>query len=476
MVKVTDFSGSPRWGTLRSRVVWIAAVGLATTVAVLSVITAGLLLERYRAMGDEEITRQLLQIQSASRGTPSDQQSQQLTELVSNSAPSSRILTVLFDSDGQLRAVSVGPEQLDEALTDDPAAMAGLAATAAPTGVSIGDSSLRFVAADAPSGERIVVFTSADDSRDQALLTAFWVAAAGVGCVGVGVWATSWALRRSVQPLTTLAEQTRNLQGLKGEHVPAGDGPAEVQQLSEEINSLLRRIDDEQARRTQFLATVSHEIRTPLTIARGHLEALSRYGPTDHADTQQALDVAETEIVRAGRMVESLLTLARAEEPGFVQCRPVALTFFADDLALRLAGLPITVSMSPPPDVQVTIDAERCAQAVLNAVVNSRMHNDDNVRVRVTWELHDSDLIISIDDDGVGFPPTIPAEELLQAFSHGSPGSSGMGLAVIRVVAEGHGGAVRLATSPQGGARVQLTLPDVLTDETTTGDLPAAAP
>jgi signal transduction histidine kinase len=159
-------------------------------------------------------------------------------------------------------------------------------------------------------------------------------------------------------------------------------------------------------------------------------------------------------------MVESLLTLARADEPGFVHPHTLRLADFANDIAIRFAGLSANITLMSPRPLEVDIDGERVAQALLNVVSNSIRHNSDEVNVRVDWLVDGQLLAIQVDDDGRGFPDR-PDCDLLAPFVSGEAGGSGLGLSVAQIIAAAHGGRVILGPSPTGGARVVIEIPVV---------------
>ena len=457
MVRGTASSGR---ATLRSRVVLIATVGLALTVAVLTALTAWLLVARGEAALDEDLTRQLAALDADAAAAAPGSAGTAVLSAVAASSPSSNFVSVAVDPDGAIRAVSSGPEGLLEAISDDASSISTLPSTEVPADLTIADSSLHFVASTYPDGWRAVVLGSVDEVRDEAVNTASRVALAGLACMGLGAAVTSWALRRATRPLTELATATEHLGSDVTARVPVVQtAPCDVRALGDEINALLARIEAQQRQRNTFLATVSHEIRTPLAIARGHLEAMRAYGSTDHDEAEHTARAVSGEIDRATAMVSSLLALARSEEPGFVEPRPLLASEFAADLAIRLAGIDAAITVSPAPAEFVDIDSERLAQAVLNAVTNAVVHNNEAVRVRVGWQLTEREFTVLVDDDGAGFPDDVAPEVLMEPFTHGTVGTSGLGLAVVSAVTQAHGGTVSLGTSRWGGASVRIALP-----------------
>ena len=454
--------------TLRTRVVLIATAGLALTVAVLTALTAWLLVARGEASLDEDLVRQLESLDAdAAAAAPGGSQEvgAVVISAVAASSPSSNFVSVAVDPAGAIRAISSGPLGLLEAISDDAPSVAALPSTPDPADLTIADSSLHYVASTYVDGWRAVVLGSVDEVRDEAVNTAARVALAGLGCVVLGAAVTSWALRRATQPLSGLAQATKDLGSDVSARVPvAPSAPTDVGVLGDEINALLARIEAQQRQRNTFLATVSHEIRTPLAIARGHLEALRAYGSTDPDDADSTAELVTGEIDRAATMVSSLLALARSEAPGFVEARPVLASDLAADLAIRIAGIDAAITVAPAPAELVEVDSERLAQAVLNAVTNAVVHNDLPVRIRVSWQLTGSEFAVLIEDDGAGFPANTAPKALMEPFIHGKPGTSGLGLAVIGAVARAHSGAVSLGQSRWGGASVLITLPRAATE------------
>lgn len=446
--------------TLRTRVVLIAAAGLALTVAVLTALSAWLLVASGEASLNEDLIRQLASLDADAASAAPDSSGAAVFSAVAASSPSSNFVSLAVDPDGVIRAVSSGPVGLLEAISDDAASIASLPNTGVPADLKIADSSLHYVASTYSDNWRAAVVGSVDEVRDEAVNTAARVALAGLACIALGAAATSLALRRATQPLTELATATEHLGSDVTARVPVVEAaPSDVRALGDEINALLARIEAQQRQRNTFLATVSHEIRTPLAIARGHLEAMRAYGSTDRDDAEHTARAVSGEIDRATAMVSSLLALARSEEPGFVEPRPTLASDFAADLAIRLAGIDAAITVAPAPGENVEIDPERLAQSVLNAVTNAVVHNNKAVRVRVAWQLTATDFTVLVEDDGVGFPNDVPQEILMEPFTHGTVGTSGLGLAVIGAVAHAHGGSVSLGTSRWGGASVRIALP-----------------
>ncbi len=437
-----------------------AVSGLALTVLVLSILVAALVLDRAQRLLDEDLLRQQNHIAAELARLPAKTTPAAQTDVVTSEPASSRFATVLLSSAGTVEATSQGPSTLFDVLREAPTTVASWPATTTPTTGNVGDTPIRYLATDLGDGQRILVVGDLEDARDQALLIAFLIAAAGLVCLITGALVTSWAVNRAMRPLADLTASATAIARESTTRLPIIAEPAEIAALSTSINDLIDQLDAEHRRRTRFLATVSHEVRTPLAIARGHLDALAQYGARDDADVHDTAHLAASEIRRAGTMVESLLTLARADEPGFIHPHPLLLADFANDIAIRFAGLSANITLTSPPPLEVDIDSERVAQALLNVVANSIRHNSDEVNVRVDWLVDGQLLAIQADDDGRGFPDR-PDGDLLAPFVSGEAGGSGLGLSVAQTIAAAHGGRVILGSSPAGGARVVIEIPVV---------------
>jgi signal transduction histidine kinase len=155
------------------------------------------------------------------------------------------------------------------------------------------------------------------------------------------------------------------------------------------------------------------------------------------------------------RIVEDLLVLARAEQPDFIQAHPIDLAEFANELAVKassLSGRPVVVLPVDPAVVQG--DSQRLTQAVMNLVRNAFEHTSPDVSVSLGAHANGTWTRISVTDDGQG----IPADErqrLFERFARGRSGrrrteGAGLGLSIVKAIAEGHGGTVELETGDQG--------------------------
>lgn len=288
--------------------------------------------------------------------------------------------------------------------------------------------------------------------------TRLLAAAAGLTLVlgGILLAASLW---RSLTPLTHLARAARSteLRALDA-RVEVPDTEDEIGTLAREFNTMLDRLDAAAASQREFMASIGHELRTPITIARGHLELLRTTDRDDPAAVTETAAILEDELGRMGRLVEDLMAIARSDMEDFVRPRPLDLVQWFEELELKLSVTGGSVRILPPPPVTVDADPDRLAQAVMNLIGNAQVHTPPGTHIEVRATVARDAVTIVVSDDGPGIPEELrPA--LFEPFVRGdTPGSSGLGLAVVRAVVDAHGGRIDLDTGP-AGTRFALRLP-----------------
>jgi signal transduction histidine kinase len=237
--------------------------------------------------------------------------------------------------------------------------------------------------------------------------------------------------------------------------------PEEVQPLVDALNGLLRRLGDALSQQRQFIADAAHELRTPLTALSLQLQLAER--ASDPAERDRAHAMLREGIARASRMVEQLLTLARADPESQAGARgPTDIAQLARDVAAanevaaKAKGLALVVEADGP----VIVEGDRTALGALmeNLIDNAiRYTSAGSVRVRAFKEA--ARAIFEVEDTG----PGIPGEERSRVFDRfyrggqAAEGGTGLGLAIVKRVAERHGGSVTLGEGAEGrGLRVEV--------------------
>ncbi|MEO9180906.1 MAG: HAMP domain-containing sensor histidine kinase [Acidimicrobiales bacterium] len=238
----------------------------------------------------------------------------------------------------------------------------------------------------------------------------------------------------------------------------------EVGALARTFDEMLDRIQAMVEGQRRLLADVSHQLRTPLTVARGHLEVLARTGTEDPSSVRETIDLVVDELGHMAALVERLLMLGHAMDPGFLELHPVDLrTLIADCDAAAKVLAPREFSLGDVPDVVVMIDEEKIRGAILNLVANAvnATRTGDAVRLSARIDPLTGEISLIVEDGGPGIAPA-QRERLLGRFarlSESTSDGSGLGLAIVKAVSEAHGGRVDVGDSHLGGAKVTIVLP-----------------
>jgi signal transduction histidine kinase len=206
-------------------------------------------------------------------------------------------------------------------------------------------------------------------------------------------------------------------------------------------------------------AMVAHEVRNPLGILRGQVE-LARERLPEGAPERERERFAEmlAEIDRLNRITQEFLGLAR-DMP--IERAPTELAALAraiiDDA--KAGAKDATLEVQAPEAIEVSADAGKLRQAILNLVLNAVQIGGAGVTVRVEVARAGSRARVTIADDGPGVPADL-APTLFEPFVGGRKGGSGLGLAVARRIAERHDGTLELESTPGArGARFSIYLP-----------------
>jgi signal transduction histidine kinase len=233
---------------------------------------------------------------------------------------------------------------------------------------------------------------------------------------------------------------------------------AELMRVNQENERLL-------ANQRRFLQDASHQLKTPITIALGHSELLARSVASQQ--DKRDVNVVVGELNRLRNLSERLLLIAASANPDFLRPEPVELDHFMADVLLRWRPAADRCWQLGQLDPAIALaDAERLGLAVDALLENAIRHTgpDDLIRLSVTFRDDGPERAsLIVQDTGTG----IAADELAHVFERFSTGSlpvdgrrgTGLGLSLVRAVAEGHGGEARAASVPGLGSKFEIILP-----------------
>lgn len=216
-----------------------------------------------------------------------------------------------------------------------------------------------------------------------------------------------------------------------------------------------------EALRAEVLSLVSHDLRSPLTVVRGYLDILDR--PLEDERRTTAVEAARKASQRMEGLLDDLLHATRAERVFAPKVmRPVDLSTLVEGISTSLAmGAEQEFVTSFEPGLTVLGDPVRLEQAIANLVGNAIKHGPAPGEIRVSVRSKDSRVLVTVSDDGAGIPEdmreTVFERGVRTDASEGTPGL-GLGLYIVRVVAEAHGGTAYVDPTI-GGTRFVLDLP-----------------
>ena len=306
---------------------------------------------------------------------------------------------------------------------------------------------------------------------------------------GLGAW---WLSGAALRPVERMRRQSADLaRHDDGTHLAVPGTRDEIASLASTLNELLDRqrhalAHERQAleRERGFVADAGHELRTPLATLRAELELAGRPG-RDRGELVDAVTAAAGETDRLIRLAEDLLTLARADgSDGFLRTRPIDLTDVTAAAARAASAIgdlrDIDVVVEGPPHLEVRGDPDRLRQALDNLLANAVRHSPDHGVVTLTVTAHAGRVVLTVADDGPGFPEAfLPhAFERFRRADNARArdgGGSGLGLAIVETIARAHHGCVRAVNRTEGGAVVEIDLPDSRGDDAS-GDERTATP
>ncbi|HTE45223.1 MAG TPA: HAMP domain-containing sensor histidine kinase, partial [Gemmatimonadaceae bacterium] len=255
--------------------------------------------------------------------------------------------------------------------------------------------------------------------------------------------------------------------------LPADASNDELSRLSLTVNAMLSRLETSFAALRRFTADASHELKTPLTVLRADVER-AMHPVTDRSERMVVLEEALQETARMSDLVDSLLTLARADEGRFdiyrvpIELDPLVREVYETAVILgEDAGL--SISMPVLDNAIIMGDRTRLRQLLLNLVTNAIKYTPRGGRVEVTVSRRPNDEItISVRDTGIG----IAANDLPHVFDRfwradrvrsraSERGGFGLGLSISQWIVQAHGGTIAVQSRLGRGSVFTVNLPVV---------------
>ncbi len=295
----------------------------------------------------------------------------------------------------------------------------------------------------------------------------------GLGVLGGAALALLAGLataRRARAPIVRLTDAAREIERSRDPslNIPHPEANDEVSELALTFEQMLHALDESRAeteamlsRQRQFVADASHELRTPLTSVLANLELLEM---ELEGEPREAAASALRSSRRMRRLVADLLLLARADSGRAAPHMPVDLAEIVAEAAGELE--PVAgdhkISVAAQPGSEVEGARDELHRLILNLLENALRHTDPGTAVEATVERRNGQVVVAVEDDGPGIPLEL-RDKVFERFFRGAgdrSGSSGLGLSIVRAVAQSHDGTVALEEPLDGrGARFVVRIP-----------------
>jgi signal transduction histidine kinase len=275
---------------------------------------------------------------------------------------------------------------------------------------------------------------------------------------------------RMLRPIGQITAAVRKIQASDlTQRVNLGGPDDELKRLADTFDSMLGRVDDAFESQRQFIHEASHELRNPLAVIRTNLEVTLSDPDASADDLRHTAEVVERSTERMARLVDDLLVYARKGTLS-MEREPVDVGLLISDAAAEFAAPAEAagqfVEREAPPGLWVLGDRLALRQALANLLANAVRIAPSGTAIRVRAGREGPWVWMSVEDHGPGLVPD-DHDRVFQRFWRGDPaesraqGRSGLGLTIVRQIAEAHGGEVKLASEPGHGAAFALWLPAI---------------
>ncbi len=287
--------------------------------------------------------------------------------------------------------------------------------------------------------------------------------------VGVSVFGGLALADRALAPVHQITTRARRITAENlDQTIPLKNEKDEIGQLTTTINDMIRRLHDSFAQVRQFSADASHELRTPLTVMRGEMELCLR-NPKTTDQYRRVLESSLEEILRMSKIIDNLLTLAKADRgSGEVTFSEVDLKALVDELfedsVVLAEQKEICVELKEASPITIVGDRVRLRQLLLNLVDNAIKYTPERGHVWLSIRREDGMAVFEVQDTGIGIP-TAEQEKVFNRFYRVDKarsrerGGSGLGLSIAKWIAELHRGSIGVQSELGKGSTFTVKLP-----------------
>jgi signal transduction histidine kinase len=313
------------------------------------------------------------------------------------------------------------------------------------------------------------VATRASTVPREYLLDASLIVPLIIAAAGLGAFVFLGRTQRQLAEITTEVAAITDGRSLH-RRLALSEETTDFADLVTTLNAMIGRLETSFGALRRFTADASHELKTPLAVLRADVER-AMHDSSSQTERMVALEEALQEVRRMTDLVESLLTLARADEGRFdiyrepIELQPLVQEVYETALILGEAQ-GVTVNLPFTTDVVVMADRTRLRQLFLNLVTNAIKYTPAGGKVELGLGRHPDNVTFAVRDTGIGisaadFPHVFErfwrADRVRSRMSE--RGGFGLGLAISQWIAQAHGGTLTASSRLGRGSLFTVTLP-----------------
>ena len=280
-----------------------------------------------------------------------------------------------------------------------------------------------------------------------------------------GGWLIARGAFRPMEKIMAAAEAISDGSDLSG-RVALRRGPSEMKALSRTFDSMFSRLEKSFNAEKQFASDASHELRTPITVILSQCDRARRKDETKE-DFLKSVSVIEEQGKSMSALVDQLLSLTRLQQgTDRYPLRELDLSGLTEACSGEFVpaderGISFTAEIEP--GIYADCNPTLLSRLVFNLLQNAYKYGREGGSVKLTLRSEGESALLTVSDDGIGISsddlPKIWQRFYQADASRGEDGGSGLGLAMVKEIAEFHGGSVRAESRPGEGSTFTVTLP-----------------
>lgn len=269
-----------------------------------------------------------------------------------------------------------------------------------------------------------------------------------------------FAAGKVLSPLRLLAKTAHSISESDLAQRIKVEGEGELAELAIAFNQMMDRLEAAFASQRNFVNDAGHELRTPITIVQGHLELMG----DDPQERKETLALVMDELERMNRLVNDLLLLARSERPDFLQLETVDIRILTEELFAKAQALGIrNWHLDSVAKGKIVVDRQRITEAIMNLAQNATQHTTEKDKISIGSAIGNKSVRFWVRDTGNGID-LADQQRIFERFarvtnSRRRSDGSGLGLSIVKAIAEAHGGKINLRSQLGTGSTFTIVIP-----------------